>query len=59
MVEENKKQMQLDQLMTNEEKRQFNEGVKKENEKYCYCKGMGSGDFDDFYLGCDQEDKCV
>lgn len=44
--------------MNDEEKQKYNEQILEEAQAYCYCKGLGSQDVDDFYLGCENEENC-
>lgn len=44
--------------MTEEEKREYNQGIIKGALQYCYCRSLGSQDIDDFYIGCDGTKEC-
>lgn len=55
---EMKKQALLDQILDDEQKQAYNDQIVRTAEAYCYCRGLGSQDLDDFYVGCENEDKC-
>lgn len=51
--------MELEIRMTDEEKKDYNNEILKSANEYCYCRGLGSGDIDDLYIGCDSDKVCV
>jgi len=44
--------------MTEDDKKAYNNELLKTANEFCYCRGLGSQDVDDLYIGCDSDKIC-
>lgn len=46
-------------MLTEEDKKAYNNQIQTTATNYCYCRGLGSQDVDDLYIGCDSNKECA